>query len=170
MNKKRVIKNYTRYNSIKISNECSMQIPLNFERIVAELLKVVPNEHLIGLESISIIDKFTLKKDKGNLGLYWPKYGLEKARIEIAVEYLYNFKKPYMLRYFPVPGKIYLAGVLFHEIGHHYRYFTYGVSKKDNEQFADQYANEMLPKPFYYFPFFMKPYKIIANLLGLTEQ
>lgn len=174
MNKKRVIKNYTRYNSIKISNECSnecsMQIPLNFERIVAELLKVVPNEHLIGLESISIIDKFTLKKDKDNLGLYWPKYGLEKARIEIAVEYLYNFKKPYMLRYFPVPGKIYLAGVLFHEIGHHYRYFTYGVSKKDNEQFADQYANEMLPKPFYYFPFFMKPYKIIANLLGLTEQ
>jgi len=69
MNKKRAIKNYTRYHSIKIS-------------------KVVPNEHLIGLESISIIDKFTLKKDKGAWGIYRPKYGLEKARIEIAVEYL----------------------------------------------------------------------------------
>jgi hypothetical protein len=75
-----------------------------------------------------------------------------------------------MLRYFPIPGKIYLAGVLFHEIGHHFRHFTHGISEKDNEKFADQYRNEMLPKAFYYLPFFMKPYKIIKTLLGLTEQ
>ena len=147
-----------------------MQIPLNFERIVVELLKVVPNEHLLGLGSISIIDKFTLKKDKGTLGKYWQKYGLEKARIEIAVEYLYNLKKPYMLRYFPVPGKIYLSAVLYHEIGHHYVHFTHGVSEKDDEKFADQYRDKMFRKAFYYFPFFMKPYKIIATLLGLTQQ
>ena len=147
-----------------------MQIPLNFERIVVELLKVVPNEHLLGLGSISIIDKFTLKKDKGAWGIYRPKYGLGKARIEIAVEYLYNFKKTYMLRYFPVPGKVYLAGVLFHEIGHHYKNFTHGVSEKDDEKFAEQYANEMFLKAFYYFPLFKKPYKSIATLLGLTQQ
>jgi hypothetical protein len=147
-----------------------MQIPLNFERIVVELLKVVPKEHLIDLESISIIDKFTLKKDKGAWGIYKQKYGLEQARIEIAVEYLYNFKKPYMLRYFPLPGKIYLALVLYHEIGHHYRHFTHGVSEKDNEKFADQYRDKMFLKAFNYFPLFMKPYKIIATLLGLTQQ
>ena len=147
-----------------------MQIPLNFERIVVKLLKVVPNEHLIGLESISIIDKFTQKKDKGAWGAYRPKYGLEKARIEIAVEYLYNLKKPYMLRYFPVHGKIYLSAVLYHEIGHHYVHFTHGISEKDDEQFADQYRDKMFRKAFYYFHFFKKPYKIITTLLGLTQQ
>ena len=147
-----------------------MQIPLNFERIVVGLLKVVPNEHLLGLGSISIIDKFTVKKDKGAWGIYRQKYGLEKARIEIAVEYLYNFKKPYMLRYFPVPGKVYLAGVLYHEIGHHYVHFTHGISEKDEEKFADQYAKEMCLKAFCYVRLFKKPLKIVATLLGLTQQ
>jgi len=75
-----------------------------------------------------------------------------------------------MIRYFPVPGKVFLAGVLFHEIGHHYKNFTHGVSEKDDEKFAEQYANEMFLKAFYYFPLFKKPYKSIATLLGLTQQ
>jgi hypothetical protein len=75
-----------------------------------------------------------------------------------------------MLRYFPVHGKVYLAVVLYHEIGHHYRRFTHGISAKDNEKFADEYRDKIFLKDFYYLRLFKKPYKFIATLLGLTQQ
>lgn len=153
------------HNSIKIINESSKSIPLNLEKIILKLLKVVPDEHLIGLESISLVDEFPEKKYKNALGTYSQKYGLDKARIEISVEYLSSYK-PYVLRLIPFLGKYYLARVLFHEIGHHYRHLRHGISKKENENFADQYEREMLGKVYSYLRFFKRPYKFLKHWLG----
>ena len=58
-----------------------------------------------------------------------------------------------------------LAAVLFHEIGHHYQYFTHGVSKKTEQNFANNYKKRMLKKAFFWWRLIMLPFAPLIYLL-----
>ncbi|CCQ90510.1 hypothetical protein NITGR_300006 [Nitrospina gracilis 3/211] len=124
---------------MKIINQYSRRLPFNIEKLTRKLLKAVPNEHLVGLDSITLMDEFQQNKYKNALGLYRKKHGLQPARIEIALGNIYG-TSPFILCLIPLAGKLLYAKVLFHEIGHHYQYFTHSVSKKEAEGFAENYG------------------------------
>jgi hypothetical protein len=130
--------------SVKIIDECSQSLPINPTKIIKKLLKHIPNEHLIGLDSITLMDNLKYKKHakyKEAAGLYYSKYKTRPAYIEISIEHLCSYD-PYVLRLIPFLGEKYLAEVLFHEIGHHYRHRTHGITKRENEDFADEYSKK----------------------------
>jgi predicted HD phosphohydrolase len=58
-----------------------------------------------------------------------------------------------------------LAAVLYHEIGHHYQYFTHGVTKKTEQNFADKYKKRMLKKTFFWWRLIMLPFAPLIYLL-----
>jgi hypothetical protein len=120
---------------MKIINLYKGNYPHNIEKMIKKLLHSVPEENLIGLHSIVIVNKSTQKKSKDAAGLYVPKYKNELPRIEIAVDNVFfGLKRRYFL--FPFIPKFILARVLYHEIGHHYQ-FTHVRMKKE---FYEDYA------------------------------
>ncbi len=54
-------------------------------KAVRKLLDLVPREHLVGLDSITVVDDITLRNGRSAAGVYRPKDGRDPARIEIAV-------------------------------------------------------------------------------------
>ena len=144
-------------------------IPLNIEKLVKNLLKKVPSEHLIGLDVISIVDQVTHKKNKLAGGLYWQKVGRDPALIEIAIEEIYG-GMPRLCFFVPFIPKFMLANVLFHEIGHHFQQVTHGVSKQEREFFADNYKKHMLKRAFWGWRLLLYPLTPLINWLNRNAQ
>ncbi|MBT5470002.1 MAG: hypothetical protein HOK41_05320 [Nitrospina sp.] len=134
------------------------------EKVVRNLLEVIPNEHLVGIDSITLFDKPQQKKYSDAQGMYWKKYELQPARIEI---FLGNIYGEYYFKKFLMPSrwKWKLAGVLYHEIGHHYRHFTHGINKKQNEDFAEKYKKEIRRKKYPYLVYLVKPLRPVIRWL-----
>ncbi|MCE5312095.1 MAG: hypothetical protein LLF86_02970 [Nitrospiraceae bacterium] len=135
---------------MRIEKHYQKQIPINVETLIRKLLSKVPKEHLIGLGSIILVDHVSHRRNIKSDGLYWPSSGQDSARIEIALGTLYK-GMPRIVFYLPFITKFMLAGVLYHEIGHHYQQqLTYRVSKKGQEPFAQNYKKKMLKKAFFW--------------------
>lgn len=132
---------------IRIEKQYATRIPFDAEKFVAKLLRKIPSEHIVGLESIMLVDEATHMRDKKSGGLYWQRMGHEPARIEIALDTIYK-DMPRIIFYLPFIAKFMLANVLYHEIGHHIQCSTHGVTKRDGENFATRYKKEMLNKAF----------------------
>jgi hypothetical protein len=146
-----------------------MQIPINIEKLIQKLLIEVPKEHLIGLDAITLVDHLTYKGNKKSSGLYWPRKGHEQAKIELAVNTIYS-SMPRFVFFLPFVAKFMLAAVLYHEIGHHYQYFTHGVTRKAEQNFADKYKKRMLKKTFFWWRLVMLPLSPLVNLLNRVVQ
>ena len=147
-----------------IKQQYRTQLPINIEKLILNLLIKVPQEHLVGLDSIALVDQLTYKKNQKAGGLYWPRNGHEPARIELAIDTIYR-GVPRFVFYLPFVAKFMLAAVLFHEIGHHYQYFTHGVSKKTEQNFANNYKKRMLKKAFFWWRLIMLPFAPLIYLL-----
>ncbi len=147
---------------MKIIDKCLKKSPVDLEKKIRKLLKVIPEEDLVDLDSIILLDE-PQKKYMDAQGLYWEKYKLQPARVEIYIDNIYGeygFRKILL----PFGGSLLLAKVLFHELGHHYRHRTHGVSKRENENFAEQYKKKYIRKAFHnYWYFFLRPFKPIIN-------
>jgi len=141
-----------------------MQIPISIERLIKILLTKVPQEHLIGLDTITLVDKVSHGKNQKAGGLYWQKREQEPAKIEIGVNTIYN-GMPMLVFYLPFIAKFMLASVLYHEIGHHYQYFTHGVTKKAEENFAENYKKQMLRKTFFGWRLLLLPLSPLVSWL-----
>jgi hypothetical protein len=98
-------------------------------------------------------------------GLYWHKKGRELARIEIALSAIYK-GVPKIIFFFPFVAKFMLANVLFHEIGHHYQQYVHGITKKDEEYFAEKYKKQMLKQTFSSWRFLLLPLSPLVHLLN----
>jgi hypothetical protein len=143
----------------------NISMPFNIEKVVEKLLSKVPKEHLIGLETIFIVDKIRYKKGNNINGLYWPKDDRRAAFIEIAVKDIYK-DIPKFILYLPFIKDFMMADVLYHEIGHHYQNYKHGISKNTREKFADNYKTYMLRREFRIWLLFMLPFKSLIRLLS----
>ena len=146
-----------------------MRIPINIERLVRKLLVKVPEDHLVGLGSIILVDQVTHKRDKKSEGLYWQSKGQELAKIEIGVNTIYR-AMPRFIFYLPFIAKFMLATVLYHEIGHHVQYSTHGIIKKDAENLAEKYKKEMLKKVFFLWRLFFLPISPLVHWLNHSRE
>lgn len=145
--------------SVKIIKNYQFSVPFNIEKTVQKLLKKIPNHHLVGLEYIVLVDEVTNKRShqKGAVGTYNRKYQHHPAKIEIAVKSLYD-RIPRIGLFFPLIPKHMLAGVLYHEIGHHYHHHTgHGIKKEKAEVFTEHYSLEMMKKVFFWWAVFLYP-------------
>jgi hypothetical protein len=126
---------------------------MNIERILKRLFKAVPPEHIIGLEKIVVIDKFSGGNANAR-GLYYAKDSKEQARIHIAFQTVFK-GLPRFVGLLPLVSKILLGHVLYHEIGHHYHYtLKAGITKSKREKFSDDYAKKISRIKFRYWRFF----------------
>jgi hypothetical protein len=148
-----------KYLSVKIIDESSGSLPMDLSKAIRKLLRHLPNEHLIGLGSVTFMDDFDHKNDE-NLadaaGLYYRSYNMNPAYIELSISGIYG-DAPYKMCLVPFVRKFWLAETLFHEIGHHYRHLTHGISKKENENFADQYQKKFIKRVVYPWRYVLKP-------------
>ena len=132
----------------------NIAMPFNIEKVIEKLLSKVPKEHLVGLETIFIVDKIRYKKGNNINGLYWPKDDRRAAFIEIAVKDIYK-DIPKFILYMP-----------FIKDGHHYQNYKHGISKSNREKFADSYKTNMLRRSFRVWLLFMLPFKSLIRLLS----
>jgi hypothetical protein len=151
--------------NIKVEKYYRVEIPIDISCMVQNLLKKIPHEHLIGLGAIILMDELTNnKRSHGAAGLYWRKNGREEARIEIALSAIYK-GMPKTFFYFPFVAKFMLASVLFHELGHHYQQHVHGITKKDEESFAEKYKKQMLKQAFSSWRFLLLPFSPLVHLI-----
>ena len=153
--------------TVKIENRLSKKVPLfNIERRIKDLIKVVPQGHLIGLRKIIIVDTLLDKQAKNALAIYRKKNNNDLASIEISFNSLFQ-GMPKVLFWVPFVAKFTLAAALYHEIGHHYHYsFKHGINKKKKENFADNYEKEMLKKAFWLWRVLLFPIAPIVKYLS----
>ncbi len=138
---------------------------LNIEKNLKRYLKTVPDEHLVGLERITVIDRIEDKKNKEAGGLYRERCLLQSATIEIALDTVYK-GMPKFLYYVPFISKFILAGVLYHEIGHHYqKRLSHGIRKSEQEKFAREYEIKMLKRAFWWWLILLLPFKPLVMFL-----
>lgn len=150
------------HNSVEIINKSSKSLPLDLEKHTLDLLKVVPDEHLTGLECIRLVDKVNKDLYINLHGMYKQKHKQTAAHILISVENIFNYE-PYCLRFIPKFGKALLGMILFYEIGHHYRHLNHDLPVKDNKKFAERYRNKMMVKSFFWLACVLKPHKMIRD-------
>lgn len=154
---------------IRIEARYQAQLPFDVERSLRNLLKVVPQDQLLGLGSIILVDQITHKSSRKSEGLYWHKRGHELAKIEIAISTLYK-GMPRPVFYLPFITKFMLANVLFHEVGHHYQQQVHGVTKKTEESFASKYRKQMLKRAFPLWRFLLLPLSPLVLILRRVAQ
>lgn len=109
--------------------------PLDFEPILREALDTVPSPLVGGLDSVILRDLASLgRREKSSRyvsrggrrrktlpqakGLYYPADGSRSARIELFLDNILEEQPRWMFR-IPMIREYLVAGVLFHEIGHH---------------------------------------------------
>lgn len=130
-----------------------------------KLLRSVPEENLVGLHSIAIVNKSAQKKSKDAAGLYIPQYKDELPRIEIAIDNVFSgFKRRYF--FFPFIPKYVLANVLYHEIGHHYQFKHVRMKKEYQEDYAKKFCSKMLKKELFWWMLILRP---IVEVYGRSK-
>lgn len=131
-------------------------------KILGNLLKVIPGEHLVGLESIIIKDDIKDKRIKGRIaGMYQPGYKNKKPFIVINYGTLFS-DVPGIIRIIPFYFKLTLASTLYHEIGHHYHHqLKHGVKKSHMEEFVREYRKKMLAKAFWGWRYLLRPLTLL---------
>jgi hypothetical protein len=142
---------------MQINNRCSKKVPINLEEEITSLLRFVPDEDLIGLDSITLIDDFPQKWHKNTSGKYFKKHKSIPARIEIASRWLFDYE-PHIFGLTPFMGRFSVALNLYFEIGHHIGHMTLGGSKKDINVFAKQYRAKKIRLAYPIFLKFIKPF------------
>jgi hypothetical protein len=110
---------------IRFENKLEVKISRNISTLVERVIKILPREHLRGLDHVRFVKK--IEDPRGvarNLdipALYHPKQGTQPAWLEIATDILYGpnqpFQKRLMLR---LSFKSNLAALLISLVGQHY--------------------------------------------------
>lgn len=155
---------------MKIINLYKGACPRNIEKMIKKLLRSVPEENMIGLHSIVIVNKSAQKKSKDASGLYMPRNKKELPRIELAVDNIFiNMKRIYF--FFPFIPKYLVADVLYHEIGHHYQYEYLRMRKEYREDYAKKFCAKMFQREFFWWMFFLRPIvEIYGRIKGWDKE
>jgi hypothetical protein len=134
-------------------------------RRVRKLIRIVPQEHLIGLDRIVLVDAISWRKGKEMGGIYRPKQDRELCSIELSIDSIHR-GMPKVLHVVPFAASFVLASALYHEIGHHYQTrFTHGVGKQEREKFAERYSKDMMKRRFMWWLLFLSPLSSLIKRL-----
>ena len=153
---------------IRIDDQLQSSIRgFNIQKAVTKLLRIVPKEHLMGIDKIVIAGQM---KKREVSGTYRKGGGSEATVIEISFKSVYK-KMPKFLFRFPFIPKFMLADALYHEIGHHFeRNLSHGIKKREREKYADDYGKKMLKKAFFGWLILLYPLKPLVNYLNKKVQ
>jgi hypothetical protein len=130
----------------QIDQEVSEKIPFNCQKCIDQALEIIPEEHIIKLNSIIV--SYSSKNLKGNLqnvrGLYYGKRtGVKEPYIHLFVKNILGNCPKWVMIFFPIVPRIFLSSVLFHEVGHHYQTISHGYKKEVWEMNANKYSLKM---------------------------
>ncbi len=153
--------------TLKIENRLQKNIlGFNIERNARKLIDVIPKQDLIGLERIIIVEEIKGKRKSKYAGVYKQRQGYQPSTIELSKNAIFK-GMPKIFFLLPFIAKFTLAGVLYHEIGHHYHHkYKHGVAKQKEEAFAEGYNKKMLKKAFWGWRFFLRPLAPFARYLA----
>ncbi len=155
--------------NVIIKNNYVGKLPINIEKRLRKLLKGVPNDYLVGLKMIIVLNTIAHRNNKNANGLYIPGSKTEPPRIEIALDTLFdNFPKYFMLMPFFV--NYFIAEVLYHEVGHHYHIEKCRLKKKKWEEFAESIADELLKKNFFVWKILLCPLFLFIPILKIIRK
>lgn len=136
------------------------------KRKINKLIRVIPKEHLIGLDKIIILDGIPNNRRRDIGGLYKQRQKNQPCSIELSVSVIFK-GMPKILFFFPFIPDFSLADVLYHEIGHHcHKRLTHGIRKERQEAFAEKYRSEMVKKRFRWWAPFFIPFSPLIRLLN----
>jgi hypothetical protein len=128
-------------------------LPKSLLNCLDEMIRVVPREHLRGLEKVVIVNSVDATRVRAVPtaqlpGLYHPKQGNQPARIEISLDALIP-RKTSLFKTFvaKISFKSNLAAILFSLIGqHHYLTLRHSTKKAQLEPAVRAYASKYLSK------------------------
>jgi hypothetical protein len=135
---------------IKFENNSGVKIPRNIDTLVAGVLKILPREHLRGLDHVRFVPKIEDTRVRArNLdlpALYHPKQGAQPAWLEIATDVLIGptqpLQKRLMLR---LSFKNNLAALIISLVGQHYHStLRHSVKRGQMEQAIRNYTEKHL--------------------------
>jgi hypothetical protein len=132
--------------------------PLGFDRILREALEAVPPELLGGLESVVLRDLASLGREERSTrfvsrggrrkktlsqakGLYYSADGARSARIELFLDNILEERPRWFFR-IPMIREYLVAGVLFHEVGHHIQ-AAVKPSREEKEDVAQRWKADL---------------------------
>ena len=115
----------------------------DFKKFAEYILKVVPIHDVAGIQKIAFKDNFSHpKSDPNSLACYLKGGNGTTSYIEVNVKNIIKEKIPtFIFKRHPEIAALWLAEIIFHEIGHHAHNFKrHGIEFKKHENFAGQYA------------------------------
>ncbi len=133
---------------IKFENKLEPIIPQNINKLIYGVIKIVPREHLRGLDSIQFVERIEDNRIRArNLdfpALYHPRQGSQPAWVEISTQVLFGtnqpFRKRLMLR---LSFKSNLAALVFSLVGqHYYSTLRHSVKRGQMEQSIRNYTEK----------------------------
>lgn len=149
---------------IEVEKAVADNFNFNFKKHINNFIKILPEEHVYGLEQITVTEFSSEKKVKEASGFYYGYRDPKHATIILCARGIFPENMPKILFYIlPIIPKIILAETLFHEIGHHYLNLSHGYKKEQWEKSADRYSKDMTRKLFISSSVFrlIKPLKFI---------
>lgn len=129
-----------------------VRLGVNLRSSIEDAIACVPGADLVELSRVVIADfPEGRRKEKKIRGSYFPKYKKLLAHIELYVGIIFGpIERPIDFKLMRAIWELELAQTLFHEIGHHVREIrSHGIKVKEEEDFAEKYAREMIDK---YYP------------------
>jgi hypothetical protein len=138
--------------AIKVENLSNIKLPQKTETIIDKTLKLLPSDHLLGIERIRLVDKIQVFDPRlknvitPNMpGLYHPRQGQQKAWIEIAVGVLLP-EESFFKRLLPrLSFKANLVAVLISLVGQHYQItFRHSLKREQIEASVRAYTEKYL--------------------------
>jgi len=147
---------------VVISNFSQYVPPFDVVRITRRMLRSVPPEYLVGLDSVVLTSTDSLSRKRlrstaksrkrkikiaNTRGLYHPQWNGGAAWIEVFVDRtLERWAKGLWLR-IPIIRDMALSHVLFHEVGHHI-HATTRPEFREREDVAESWRKKLEPRYF----------------------
>jgi hypothetical protein len=140
---------------IKIENNSSRSsLPTRTEENINNILRVLPREHILGIDRIRLVDSIqdprlrgVQKRPSALPGLYHPRQASQSAWIEISLDVLLptgSLRKRFIPR---LTFKANLATVLFSLVGqHHFLTLRHSVKRGNLESSVKEYTERNIRK------------------------
>jgi len=123
------------------------RFPRNIGKMAERILRAVPEQYTLGLDSIILVDRIRRSKSRDAVGIYVRKSASELPHVEIAVETLYE-DMPGLVFFLPLVARLLLSEVMFHEVGHHYQTLIRTPKKSAIEKHAEDFSTMMMRRAF----------------------
>ncbi len=132
---------------VRVTKAYQSHYPRDLVKMVKKILRRVPEQYLIGLDEVILVDKIMRRHRRDSAGIYVRKNYNETTHIEIAVTEAYR-GIPKIAVWVPLLSKLALARILLHEIGHHNQTLSRTPTKRQIEEDANKFKKKHIAEVF----------------------